>query len=319
MSRNRLLRAALASCTLIFLSAHAAPKDPNDISRLMIAGKYSEALSRIDAALAKKPDDPRLRFSKGMLLAQQNQATEAIAVLLKLAEDFPDLPEPYNNLAVLYAANGQYESARIALDKAVATNPAYVTAHENLGDVYTELARQAYEKAAKLDSSNTMARFKAVKLQKGNQTQVQPAVPKDSLIPVTSRTAVPGKSGAGDVSERAAGNAHQAKVLAVVAAWAQAWSARNVPAYLSFYSNDFSVPYGISREAWVKERTVRIQGKKHISVSIQMPEVRFDGDMAAVRFRQQFSSDKLNATDWKTLILVLQNDNWRIREERTGG
>jgi tetratricopeptide (TPR) repeat protein len=65
------------------------------------------------------------------------------------------LPEPYNNLAVLYASQGQYDNARAALEMAIRTNPSYATAHENLGDVYAKLASQAYSKALQLDSSNT--------------------------------------------------------------------------------------------------------------------------------------------------------------------
>ena len=78
-----------------------------------------------------------------------------IAVFTKLSEDYPELPEPYNNLAVLYASQGQYDKARAALEMAIRTNPSYATAHENLGDVYAKLASQAYSKALQLDSNNT--------------------------------------------------------------------------------------------------------------------------------------------------------------------
>src|SRR5512133_96254 len=153
--RVSLLRgAALLVCAALSATTVLAAGDETvEISRLVQSGQLADAMKRVDDGLAQKPADARLRFSKGIILAQQNKPTEAIAVLLKLTEDFPDLPEPYNNLAVLYAANGQYESARIALDKAIANNPGYGMAHENLGDVYAELASQAYEKAAKLDGS----------------------------------------------------------------------------------------------------------------------------------------------------------------------
>jgi ketosteroid isomerase-like protein len=65
------------------------------------------------------------------------------------------LPEPYNNLAVLYAGQNQFDKARTALEMAIRTNPSYTTAHENLGDVYAKLASQAYGKALQLDASNT--------------------------------------------------------------------------------------------------------------------------------------------------------------------
>ncbi len=82
------------------------------------------------------------------------QFMRAISTFTKLTEDYPELPEPYNNLAVLYAGQGQYDKARMALEMAIRTNPSYSTAHENIGDVYARLASQAYNKALQLDSSN---------------------------------------------------------------------------------------------------------------------------------------------------------------------
>jgi len=125
-----------------------------DINKLMRSGQYAAALSKTDSVLAKHPRDAQMRFTKGLILAEQNKSAEAIAIFSKLTEDFPDLPEPYNNLAVLYAANGQYDKARTTLDMAMRTNPTYATALENLGDVYARLASQAYDKALQIDSGN---------------------------------------------------------------------------------------------------------------------------------------------------------------------
>lgn len=321
MPSHRLARSALIVCACLAISTRVSADDTADISKLMRNGQYAEAMSRIDAALAQKPSDPRLRFSKGMLLAQQNKPTEAIAVLLKLTEDFPDLPEPYNNLAVLYAANGQYESARIALDRAIALNPAYGTAYENLGDVYAELARQSYEKAVKLDAANAGAKTKIARLGgalAGAQTARAQAVavnaaPTPASVKSTQEKGTPEKAANG-----AGGKEQRDEVLAAVAAWARAWSARDVKAYLGAYSDDFRTPRGLSRQAWEEERSARIVGKKQISVAVEAPEVKVDGDVATVRFRQQFKSDRLNATDRKTLVLVRRDGQWRIRDEHAG-
>ncbi|MBJ7312575.1 tetratricopeptide repeat protein [Rugamonas sp. CCM 8940] len=124
-----------------------------DVSKLLKAGKLPEALGKTNDFLVKHPADPQMRFMKGVLLTEQNKSDEAIAIFSKLTEDYRDLPEPYNNLAVLYAASGQYEKARIALEKAIRTNPSYMTAYENLGDVYGKMASQAYDKALALGTS----------------------------------------------------------------------------------------------------------------------------------------------------------------------
>ncbi|MBA5690169.1 L,D-transpeptidase Cds6 family protein [Rugamonas apoptosis] len=131
-----------------------------DVSKLLRAGKVTEALVKTNEFLAKHPADPQMRFMKGVLLTEQNKSEEAIVVFTKLTEDYRDLPEPYNNLAVLYAANGQYDKARIALEKAIRTNPSYMTAYENLGDVYGKMASQAYDKALALGANNAPAKSK---------------------------------------------------------------------------------------------------------------------------------------------------------------
>lgn len=138
----------------------ALADDLADVSKLLRTGKVAEALGKTNEYLAKHPADPQMRFMKGVLLTEQNKSDEAIAVFTKLTEDYRDLPEPYNNLAVLYAANGQYEKARIALEKAIRTNPSYMTAYENLGDVYGKMASQAYDKALALGTTTPPAKSK---------------------------------------------------------------------------------------------------------------------------------------------------------------
>jgi len=141
-------------CALALVAwAPAHADDYADVSKLAKAGKVVEALNKTNEYLSKHPTDPQMRFMKGVLLTEQNKSDEAIAVFTKLTEDYKDLPEPYNNLAVLYAANGQYDKARAALEKAIRTNPSYQTAYENLGDIYGKMASQAYDKALALGSS----------------------------------------------------------------------------------------------------------------------------------------------------------------------
>ncbi|MCU6502218.1 tetratricopeptide repeat protein [Rugamonas sp. A1-17] len=152
-----MLYSALASVgilAIIFATAPASADEMADVSKLAKAGKVVEALNKTNEYLSKHPSDPQMRFMKGVLLTEQNKSEEAIAIFTKLTEDYKDLPEPYNNLAVLYAASGQYDKARIALEKAIRTNPSYMTAYENLGDVYGKMASQAYDKALALGANN---------------------------------------------------------------------------------------------------------------------------------------------------------------------
>src|SRR5471032_1453092 len=157
MKNKNLPYARIVSAAGMLMTLLATPvraDEMADVTKLLRAGKVVEALNKTNESLARHPADPQLRFMKGVLLTEQNKSDEAIAVFTKLTEDYKDLPEPYNNLAVLYAANGQYDKARVSLEKAIRTNPSYMTAYENLGDVYGKMASQAYDKALALGSNN---------------------------------------------------------------------------------------------------------------------------------------------------------------------
>ena len=144
----------------------AAPKPPPppsaaaQIRELMKAGQNDEALKRADARLQDNPRDAQVRFMRGVILAEQGRTVEAATVFEALTQEFPELPEPYNNLAVIHAAQGRYESAWRLLQQALAAQPNYVTAYENLGDLYLSMAEQAYGKALGLDAENRVAKSK---------------------------------------------------------------------------------------------------------------------------------------------------------------
>src|SRR5687768_5339542 len=138
-----------------------AQGDPlQDANQLFRQGQFDRAMERVNGYLSSRPKDARGRFLKGLILTEQNKPNEAIKVFTDLSQDYPELPEPYNNLAVLYASQGQYDKARNALEMAIRTHPSYATAHENLGDIYAKMASQAYDKALQLDRSNQAAQGK---------------------------------------------------------------------------------------------------------------------------------------------------------------
>ena len=145
-------------CIALFVGLMACPAtradELSDVQRLHYAGQTTAAMQRADQFLATKPKDPQMRFLKGVMLSDSKLDTQAIAQFQKLTEDYPDLAEPYNNLAALYAAAGDYAKARATLEQALRTNPGYATAHENLGDVHAALASQSYARALQLEPKN---------------------------------------------------------------------------------------------------------------------------------------------------------------------
>ena len=167
---NRLhLPAALLPAILLIgtlLSSTGVQADElQDATQLFKQGQHSQALSKLNNFLANKPKDAQGRFLKGLIFTEQGKTADAIKVFSDLTRDYPELPEPYNNMAVLYASQNQYDKARSALEMAIRTHPSYATAHENLGDIYAKMASQAYDRALKLDSSNTKTQTKLAMIQ----------------------------------------------------------------------------------------------------------------------------------------------------------
>ncbi|MGA1335890.1 MAG: tetratricopeptide repeat protein, partial [Burkholderiaceae bacterium] len=125
------------------------PKISPEVSQtieLIELKRFNDAQEKIDAALKTKPRDAQWRFLEGVLYAETAQDQKAINAFESLREEFPELAEPYNNLAVLYQRRGEYQRARVALEQAIVNRPGYALAYENLGDLYAKLALQTYTK-----------------------------------------------------------------------------------------------------------------------------------------------------------------------------
>jgi len=159
------LAALFASALLLCAGTVAHADEIGDASLLFKQGQRSQALDKVNDYLASKPKDAQARFLKGLILTEQGKTADAIKIFTGLTEDYPDLPEPYNNLAVLYASQGKYDKAKQLLEKALSTHPSYATANENLGDIYAKMASQAYDRALQLDSKNTATQTKLAMIQ----------------------------------------------------------------------------------------------------------------------------------------------------------
>jgi tetratricopeptide (TPR) repeat protein len=92
--------------------------------------------------------------------AELGKYNEAIQAFTYLTEKHPSLPEPFNNLALLYAELGDYDKAQKALESAIRNHPSYSAAHVSLGDLYTKRATVAYNKALEIDKKNVQAKKK---------------------------------------------------------------------------------------------------------------------------------------------------------------
>ena len=290
--------AALVACVIV-ASSPVLANEVQEISQQFRKGDLAGALDLANRYLAKNPKDAQARFLKGLILADQGKANDAIAVFTALTEDYPELPEPHNTLAVLYASQSKYEAAKNALEMAIRSHPGYATAHENLGDLYAKMASLAYEKALALDSKNAAAQTKLALIQDMIGAPRKAAVAKPAA-------AEPAKPAPAASSAPASG-----AIEAAITRWAQAWSAHDVDAYLAAYASDFAAG-GMTRADWEAQRRSRITAPKSIEVKISDLRIEQQGDTASASFRQIYRSDRLNTTATKTLKLALQNGEWRI-------
>src|SRR5690606_749344 len=181
------LRAACLVCAPLFLLAPAvapaqAPLQSSlsaEVTRpqhaaqaALKAGNAQRALDVADTALGTFPHDATLRFVRGVALTSLQRLPEAEQAFEALTREYPELPEPYNNLAVVRAAQGRLDLAREALEGAIRAVPDYAIAHENLGDIYARLAARSYRTAQQLDPANKTV---APKLKLVSAVPVQPA------------------------------------------------------------------------------------------------------------------------------------------------
>lgn len=320
----------LAGALLLGSSLAVCADTMQDANKLFKQGQHAQAMDKVNSYLASKPRDAQARFLKGLILTEQGNTDEAIKVFSALTEDYPELPEPYNNLAVLYASQGQYDKAKQSLEMAIRTHPSYATAHENLGDIYAKMASQAYDRALQLDRSNTATQTKLAMIQDlfaGNSRSKPaatasrlPATASDAsrtvMADTTAKPAKPSASGTKN-DEAPAAQDSEKEIIATVNAWAAAWSAKDIPAYLSFYASDFRPQGGMSRSAWEAQRKERISRPKNIQVSLRNSSVTFsDATHATVRFQQSYRTDRLNLPGKKTLWMVKSGNKWLIQEER---
>ena len=123
----------------------------NDVRKLLRQAKYPQALLLVNKALTTNPRDPQMRFWQGFIFEQLGQPDMALQVYLDLTREYPELAEPFNNLGVIYAAKGDYPNAKAALDNALRANPNYAAAHENMGDLLVNMARQSYERSLSIE------------------------------------------------------------------------------------------------------------------------------------------------------------------------
>lgn len=317
-------KVAIAALLSSLLAASAFADGLSDARGYIDAGNFSAALDVLDSHLAENPQDAEARFTRGLVLVKLARSDEAIQVFADLTRDYPQLPEPYNNLAVLYAQRGDYEKSRDALEAALATHPSYATAHENLGDVYTALATAAYNRALVLDDSNETVRVKLSYLNQLDSTgtggtQVAAAQPSNPPAAVTQpAVSQPDPAPVTPIDQPTPANADGLieEVRSALFGWAEAWSNQDVEGYLDSYDVSFLPDNGQSRSAWNNNRRSRVAAPGFIRIELIEPTVEILGDgRATVTMGQVYESDTYSDRVTKLMEFRKRGDTWRIVRE----
>ena len=309
-----------------FLTSYAFADELKDISQLSDQGQQAAALERVNAYLVANPKDPQAMFMKGIILVESGKRDDAIKAFTDLTDKYPNLPEPYNNLAVLYADAGQYDKAKKALETAIKTHPSYATAHENLGDIYARMASEAYDKALQLDNGNARAQSKLSMIKDlfgtGNKVAVkstEPAKPtKSGTMPIrpADKKAEPVKTAELDKSVDTANSDEEKNITDAVNSWAKAWSAQDADKYLASYADSFKTPKGENRKVWEQTRRERIRKPSSINVELANQKVTVvDSSNAKATFKQTYTANGKPIRTDKTLLLKKANGNWLIEQE----
>ncbi|NNF51786.1 MAG: tetratricopeptide repeat protein [Gammaproteobacteria bacterium] len=344
MFRNRV--AAVMAGALLGVLPMLALADREAAQELIIQGRFDEALREINTLLAASPDDAELRFLKGIAYAEQGEDDLAIEVFAGLTQDYPELPEPYNNLAVLFAQRGDYDKARESLLAAIQTHPSYSTAHENLGDLYAKMAGNSYNRALQENQSNDSARVKLAKMNtlfappsqavaatpppatsvaaatptpQQETVSQQPPATEPAVAQQAAVTPDPVSEPPASVQSEPSGANMQAaanEIAGTIGSWSSAWSSQDVEAYLSFYASDFRPTRGLSRSAWVAQRRERVARPQFIRVTVTDLFVDVSSaNTARAVFKQDYASPGYEDSVIKTLNLTREGGAWKIQRE----
>ena len=284
------------------LMAHA---DISHARKLFDEQRYAETLESIDKILAASATHQRALFLKALTLQRIGRIDDAIGTYQFINSEYPKSPEAYNNLAALYAQQGNHARARDALLAALNTHTSYATAYKNLGNIYSRMASNAYNKALELEGNKKPAALTLTTINKMATPDKTIVVAKKST-PITKTTSAKAKP-------------QEVKlIIETIKAWSNAWSAQNSDAYFSYYADSFNPSNGFSRQRWEQDRRIRLQKPTFIRVSIQSPKVTLISERTArFTFQQNYQSNRFRDAVTKTLLLQKVDGSWQILEEYT--
>lgn len=307
-------RSALTSIVLLALSWQPVfAASQSAVQAALVAGDYAGALDIVEERLGTQPREPELLFIKALTLTMLDRWDDASLIFKQLARNYPQLPEPANNLAVIQARRGDYRAAQQTLHKLLERHPSYAPAHENLGDVLTAQAEAQYRRALELGTADATLRGKLGMLKSLNGL---PSTREDSDFSPASPSAPVAQPGF-LAMQSTPGDAKQVEeIRAVLEGWRANWMDGRVERYLAYYSSDFVPPRRLTRTQWEKQRRVRVVPERRAQITLSDVRMDFRGDeLVTLVLRQDYRSPRYTDSVIKKIQLRREDGVWKILRE----
>jgi len=279
------------------LAAASVPQ----MQQLITQKRFVDAASVGEQLLDRNPRHSQARFLTAYAYQMSAQTDQAIRLYQGLIEDNPQLPEPHNNLAMIYLAQGDYDRASQLLVEALNTHSSYAIAYDNLSQVYKGIASEAYRRAVS-ESSEPSRYTHKIELTAITELETAP-----EQLPATENAAAPTLVNFAN---------QETLLIESVKSWAQSWSNKDFATYTGFYAPRYRAKFE-SHQQWLEQRRKRIMRPGTINVEVSNIQIKWRSEnRAIIDFEQAFDSARYSDRVKKRLGFNLTGSEWKITEER---
>ena len=296
----------------------------DSMQQLIVQKQYAKAIHSGEQTLRQTPNDSNTRFLTAYAYQMTGKSDRAIKMYEDLIRDEPQLPEPRNNLAMIFLEQGDYDRASLLLVSAINTRINYAIAYNNLSQVYKGIASEAYRRAISQTSEpakythdiELTAITRLDNASAESQTQIASLPTSKPVLPKATVKEVP-------VAEVASATPSLVNVanldtlmIEKVMYWAKAWSSKDFDSYTGSYTPDYRDKFNTHAQL-VKYRRGRILRAGDIKVDVSGFSVKQrSSNKVTVDFTQAFSSPSYNDRVVKRLDFERVGNQWKISKER---
>ncbi len=288
---------ALFLCCMCFKPA-LATATIQELQFLVDQNSFSSATVTGTQLLIEQPGNAKIQFLTAYAYQMDNQTNRAKELYENLIRDHPKLPEPMNNLAMIYLNQNNPDKASQLLIDALNTHSSYSTAYTNLGRIYRSIASTTYRQAvSESDQPVKATKIKLAALSNLSLVEQLTIVTEPTMSSVVNSANV------------------QKLLIEQVKNWAKSWNDKDFPTYISFYSADHR-PNFKTHIAWVEHRRSRIMRPGAIKVKVSNIEIRaHDENKVIVNFKQTYDSPNYSDKVLKRLRFRRAGSTWKISDE----